>query len=903
MSPSPSDKKFFPEELRRYSEVCKELDKSDDNKIFITSTQLLYKEIHKSLKFYNQGCKKRGVVILKNPPKPVNGLSIPSQGTHWDIHQASTDSDDIQHTRIIGNGYCALVTAIVAKGIFDDQFDSNEFIDSLTNPKDLKNEFYNNWKRILDICPDEIKDDVKALMNSGASSETWLDDDVILKIINHNIKNPNNLPTPIFENSFLRSAHFERKIAFLRHSNQADDDEFLNMIKNGLGGITLGELLSGSGEMNADELKLYFDVLKQLTKLLNVPTNKIGVNQINPEAVINFYNLMPEAILELNLNEKNCIKEEEKIKLLQDSFNAYFESEKTDASEENKKKYQSQKNTTRERLLEKLSDPIKKQKESFLKKITKKVDEDKDKDKDKDYYYILLKDASDKFGGNDKDDFKSKISKLENTKLNNHMLDDVYRFLLRNDSTFLEAMLPDSNQLKPQFSFSGWGKKIEFSDCKITFGGNEVVGIYDGNEEEVKENIISKLCKDYQGDPKRFQLGVIDFFRNTKSAELVYDDKTLLILEEKNKKMFKYNLVDGRDEFQVVENDDRQKEEEEKKEINHFKTRLDAYLNPQKPRVQAPPTRYPPPPPPRHQKGVTGVGQPNKETKKKMLAEIEKHIDLRFELLDNLLERDKDIMVIIPGSCKKQPNGKFNLKHSLGTDLAKGQWRDIGLANEGEECVEYIYKKIINLCKKNQGRVLFGNIGGNIGIKAGSSGAKTFHPQFPLYDAPYENLKDLLLRVKDDDEGLKLLERNYLDTYAQLGKDIPDVLGVTNIKDKIESYQEGLFGESGILKVYKFVHVFGANSKNVNNEIDVKIEGGGQVKALENQQMGIFGIVTTPKEIFKVEHFEKLHEVCKTYGPAESQKKQLPNPSLKPQKEAEILKAENKKEGQDLHLG
>jgi hypothetical protein len=567
MPSSSSDKNFFPQELRKYSEVCLALDEKNDNKILITSTQTNHKEIHNKLKLYNQGYAKRDVVFLKNPPTMINGLP---QGIHGDIYEVSTDSDEIEHTKIVGNGYCGLVTAIVAKGIFDDSFISTEFIDEKKDPKDLKQEFYDDWERILAICPDETKNNVRDLRSNNASRKSWLYD-TILEIINHGIRDKNNFPIRIGEENFGRSPHSERKIAFLKHLSQASDANFLNAIQNGLGGISLQDLLSGSDTMNPNESKLCLDVLTKFTRLLGKQKNTVGSGaNINQEAVFNFYNLMAEAIEGSNFNHKelkSCIEKEKIIKSLQDSFNTYFELKKEEISQENKKLYQSIKAVTRECLLEKLSDPIEEQKKSFFKRINLKSEDDPQ------YYYKELKTVSDKF---DKEDgFKSKISQLEEIALSNALIKEDYCFLIRNDNNFLEAMLPDSNQLKPQFSFDGWGKKIEFSDYKITIEGQEVDQINFTKNDGSKEDIVKKLYEDYQGDPKRFQLGVIDFFRNADEVELVYKDNSVDNLEQGSKKKLKY--VNGKDEVQEVKDDDRQ----EKEKIDYFKIKLDAYLKPQ----------------------------------------------------------------------------------------------------------------------------------------------------------------------------------------------------------------------------------------------------------------------------------------------------------------------------------
>jgi hypothetical protein len=196
---------------------------------------------------------------------------------------------------------------------------------------------------------------------------------------------------------------------------------------------------------------------------------------------------------------------------------------------------------------------------------------------------------------------------------------------------------------------------------------------------------------------------------------------------------------------QFVGDDDRQ----EKEEIDYFKTKLVAYLNPQQTKAEVPAPTRDPPPSSRRQRDNVKVKQPDKETKEKMLGEIKKHIDLRFELLNELLTNNDKIIVIIPGSCTLK-DGYYYFEHSLGTDIAQTQWKGIDLEKAGAECIEYIGKKIDTLIDAFRlpltggQRVLYGNIG----TKPDEN--ETFLPQFPLYAEGLENLKTLFSGLKNE---------------------------------------------------------------------------------------------------------------------------------------------------------
>jgi hypothetical protein len=115
---------------------------------------------------------------------------------------------------------------------------------------------------------------------------------------------------------------------------------------------------------------------------------------------------------------------------------------------------------------------------------------------------------------------------------------------------------------------------------------------------------------------------------------------------------------------------------------------------------------------------------------------------------------------------------------------------------------------------------------------------------------------------------------------------VPSIDGSFSNEDKIKAYQKILFQDDPPLggknfKGKKFIHVWGANSENFNNNAGDKIDGGGQATAFREfdesgnklgQQFGIFGITTT---IHKYNQSE-LHIPDKIHGAPS------PSPALAP---------------------
>ncbi len=152
-------------------------------------------------------------------------------------------------------------------------------------------------------------------------------------------------------------------------------------------------------------------------------------------------------------------------------------------------------------------------------------------------------------------------------------LNKVSSSLAKIDPSFVKAILPEVNQLRPRVPFKGWGLDVRFEDNKISIDGKEVSEI----RNHLNKNIIEDLrifCKNYPNNPELFPLGVMDFFRNAESAQLIYADPNIQPrpLEKSNKKTLICD--DSREGFKILQPSNSQTNVDESE---FLRARINAY--------------------------------------------------------------------------------------------------------------------------------------------------------------------------------------------------------------------------------------------------------------------------------------------------------------------------------------
>ena len=152
-------------------------------------------------------------------------------------------------------------------------------------------------------------------------------------------------------------------------------------------------------------------------------------------------------------------------------------------------------------------------------------------------------------------------------------LNKVCAFLAKYDKGFIEKILPETSQLRPKVPFKGWGLDVRFEDNKIFIDDKEVKEIRNHLNTNIIED-LRKLRKDYPNNPELFPLGVMDFFRNAESAQLIYADSN--IQPRPLEKIDKKTLIcdDSREGFTVLQpsHDSTNVDESE-----FLRARIDAY--------------------------------------------------------------------------------------------------------------------------------------------------------------------------------------------------------------------------------------------------------------------------------------------------------------------------------------
>jgi len=869
--PPQTDRFVFPEVLKT-SPIHRLIEsaKVQNKPIVISSGEISVNKIFDTINQYGAD-PNQNIVILYN------------SGNHWTVFRGSKTSGLKAH-EIRGDGYCGLTAAIFASTLIQPS-NSNNLRNLLQEHQGPNGEIVmgiatradgsiddQNKATLLNLCfgvenPQEDRlrkkardSAIKLIDNKGhqhnkSNENLYLLYDDIMEVIKHNNRqNYVNIDTTECFKSFSWGPHLERKMNFINHLNSVGDAQFTADIR-GLGGLSSETLLS------KDEKKGLFEYTNIIscTNVLTKFTNRLnpGFPLIDPKTFSAFHKLMAEVIEDKDINFNP-----EKVRnfsRFQNSFDGYFNTYFS-RDEKYKKEYELRKNQINKNLIEKSPQLIQDRKEEFLKLM-----EDDELKKS----FRGLRDNFYSNPVNLRGTFKNKIDNLRNYFANpdpsilmqgdaEHVrkkseLYAVTAFRARWDKSFIKENLLDVNKFRPEGKFKGWGLEIKFNERdQIFIDGKEVGQILNKDG----KNIIEDIRKDFPSDAESFQLGVIDFFRNTESAQLIYANSKIqpFLLEKNNKKTL---IIDDNSPkgFKVLESHD----QADVDKLNPLENRVPNGPSP----VYIGPTRYAPPPAPPPGPGAEGP----KPSAPEMLAEIKKHIDIRFELIQEKL-KDPNAVIVIPGSYDNSQGG---YKHNLGSGHAINQWL-IEDANgySGSECERYMNEKI-NALKKSysEDRILFGNVG--VKLSEGLRG-EYYLPQYPMlrkFEGPYPN-KPL------DSRQVIIAQGELVAKYASLCAKLkltPIINGRTD-DVRIAEYREFLFtGANARFKNKEFYHVWGANVDNFNIQPNSeKIKGGGQAEGFREQKNGIIGIVTTPTLIDSRQDLLKLSEVCKTYGQAPSQK-------------------------------
>ena len=567
MIPSPPQK-YFPDILRTYSSVCRELDDDNnkDKKILIVNQIREAEDIVSKLRLYNQGLPfERDIVLLNNPQRDVlsrEGVKIRSVGNHWDIIEASTNGESaLNKTEILGEGYCGLITAIVASQKFNPEFQVDNYIqDSESGVKDLKAEIYQqaregNYQQILAICPEgEANDKVLSLMSNNAASETWLEDRAMIDIINHNCteeKKPLEIQAPIFK----RSVFFERKIAFLKHLN----DQVTNISSYNSNqdlGISLEDLFfDKSHEPSAKDL---YDV--QETKLGIEVLNKFNDEEESDDKK-NKYNLFYQLIK--NIEDKQDLGD-----LRQDEKDVIHLQIHTIKQRMEEHEYLTEREGGDKKDEDTISE-IDKNKKLFLTEINRQ---------DINYADFFMRQGCLAFEENDPLTFRGAILDLaeRSDAWENYNIKKIYQTLFTDDTAkFCTAITPDYYQPKPLGIFKGWGLEAVFKGTDLTIEGKKVEQIFDNEGRDILAELKEeKFVKD---NPELFAYAVTYFFRKEEgNIDIVYsggEKKNLSSLDKKNWQIDKEgNPQEVKKEIPDIVIDNIDTEE-------YFKKRFEAYCN------------------------------------------------------------------------------------------------------------------------------------------------------------------------------------------------------------------------------------------------------------------------------------------------------------------------------------
>jgi hypothetical protein len=819
-------------------------------------------------------------------------IFIRNTGDHWTVHERSTANNHATDHIINGNGYCGLTSAIVASELINGKAlpgrdESNDILRKQGDvfnvlAKDDKSFELKNKKTLLESCfgdatslgantskklaydeveklilhkgiryIDKVDENGKPVIKDGkiVSDELWLTDEEIIEVLKHRSKNKFVYLEENCHESLPRTPHFERKVAFLKYLNDPAVTISDDLDESVMGSLTLEYLLS------SDQLK-YSGEPTQLC--LNVLDKFIAQDDSNKkkEKFIDFYKLM----LDLAQHQDAWgASTDNRFVELKKSFDDYAKGNEIKENPEYNSAKQDLKKAEEELVKKYLLEQVR---ESFFNQLainpkeTPKIQANKQRNLTT--LEAILIDISETKNVT----FKQRIEDLSekvNARPSQFTDDfiDYFNCLNRRDPNFIPAIIPDRYQLNPKQPFKGWGKKIEFKEDGIIFiDGEKVKEILDKD----KKDIIVKLGRDFKGNDKLFNLAVIDFFRRADEVTLKYvDNDDIVILKNDDRKTLK---CDGQAGKARAVNDSEFKEDDVDTQellegrVESYSKAITAIRNATTsvPAIKASPQV--------HQKDKGGD-----VTKNDMLEEIKKHLDTRFKVLDEVLQKDKDAIVVIPGYIDKTNGTEV---YSLGTGLAKDQWKDPILL---KECQDHIKTKINDLKKTNENRILLGNIGEVPTFKFnGSKVTGVYLPQFPVWNSGIFSYSDPIV---DDPKILDKSKKNLIENYKSLCDKIQVDHSSANSENdddaKITEYRRILFEGSGPLANKKIIHIWGANCDNFNKDEGGVFKGGGQAEGFsENKQkLGGFPLITTilSYDQGKIKSQDKVcDELCKHFN-------------------------------------
>lgn len=419
------------------------------------------------------------------------------------------------------------------------------------------------------------------------------------------------------------------------------------------------------------------------------------------------------------------------------------------------------------------------------------------------------------------------LSNLHEMKLLEELKEENLPSLPQN---ILEIIVPKSCQPDTR-NYKGWGKVIESKtvDGKTTleFDGKIIKSIEIAGEDKLKEILELK-------NPFLINCAILDLFRNTDDKDITVNFTDSKQPAETFKHAERKTIIGN----QIVDNPTT--EQINSLTENHLDVAKRIYVEKISDKITFP------------------------RASSDDFENIKKHIEERFKLLEGQLSVANSNKIIVIPSYYDDKTGQF--QHSLATGYAVGQWGNKIYSDEIKDIIE---QKIAKLRVSNPGKILFGNIGTETVKIFNNDGSlkRTFYPQFPVgaqtWDDFEKKFRENIKNISEDDK--KALITNYetnLDLFNNplyLVSSATTVFSGNNIEDT-----KLIFILNHLKNTYQdnnFIHVWGANNDNWNNDLGQWGGGDGQATAFKANKDGVFAIATTP-----VAGTKNLMDKCKIYG-------------------------------------
>jgi hydroxymethylpyrimidine pyrophosphatase-like HAD family hydrolase len=219
--------------------------------------------------------------------------------------------------------------------------------------------------------------------------------------------------------------------------------------------------------------------------------------------------------------------------------------------------------------------------------------------------------------------------------------------------------------------------------------------------------------------------------------------------------------------------------------------------------------------------------------------------------------KDPKAIIVIPGYYDDKAK---QFKHSLATGYAVKQWGNKIYSDEIKDIIE---QKITAMQVRNPRKVFFGNIGTETVKIFNNDGSlkRTFYPQFPVGAQTWDDFEK---KFSENIKNMSEKDKKALITNYETNLNFPD-FSIANPLYHFKSDQNKLDDILQHLKnTYqdnKFIHVWGSNNDNWNNDLGQWGGGDGQATAFKANQDGVFALATTP-----VKGTKNLMDKCKIYG-------------------------------------